>query len=76
MEDTRKCKQIQHTLDDMHAREVLTDKAYEFLSPADCKPARFYHQPKLHKESVFVLSCHYAFDKGSARTEISSPLIL
>ena len=45
-------QQIQHTLDDMHAREVLTDKAHEFLSPTDCKPARFYHQPKLHKESI------------------------
>ena len=45
-------QQMQHTLDDMHAREVLTDKAYEFLSPADRKPARFYHQPKLHKESI------------------------
>ena len=45
-------QQIQHRLDDMHAREVLTDKAYEFLSPTDCKPARFYHQPKLHKESI------------------------
>ena len=45
-------QQIQCTLDDMHAREVLTDKAYEFLSPTDCKPARFYHQPKLHKESI------------------------
>ena len=43
-------QQIQHRLDDMHAREVLTDKAYEFLSPTDCKPA--YHQPKLHKKSI------------------------
>ena len=42
----------QHRLDEVHAREVLTDKAYEFLSPTDCKPARFYHQPKLHKESI------------------------
>ena len=33
-------QQIQHTLDDMQAREVLTDKAYEFLSHTDCKPTR------------------------------------
>ena len=45
-------QQIQHTLDDMHVREVITDKAYEFLSPIDCKPAWFYHQPKLHTESI------------------------
>ena len=45
-------QQIQHTLDDIHAREVITDKAYECLSPTYCKPARFYHQPKLHKESI------------------------
>ena len=47
-------QQIQHTLDDMHAREVLTYKAYEFLSPTDCKPTRFYHQPKVHKEPIPV----------------------
>ena len=45
-------RQIQQTLDDMHAHEVLTDKAYEFLSRTDCKLARFYHQPKLHKKST------------------------
>ena len=45
-------QQIQHTLDERHAREVLTDKTYEFLSPTDCKPARFYHQPNLHTESL------------------------
>ncbi|XP_072026492.1 uncharacterized protein [Amphiura filiformis] len=42
-------QQIKTTLDDMHARDELTDKAHAFLSPTDSKAARFYLLPKIHK---------------------------
>ncbi|XP_072041826.1 uncharacterized protein [Amphiura filiformis] len=42
-------QQIQTTLDDMHARDELTDKAHAFLSPTDSKAARFDLLPKIHK---------------------------
>ena len=42
-------QQIQTTLDDMRAREELTNKAHDFLSPKDSKAARFYLLPKIHK---------------------------
>ena len=62
-------QQIQHPLDDMHAREVLTDKAYGFISPTDCKPARFYHQSQLHKESI--PGCPIVSGNGSPTENIS-----
>ncbi len=40
---------IQSTLDGMHSCGDLTDKAHDFLSPTDCRPARFYLLPKIHK---------------------------
>jgi hypothetical protein len=42
-------QQIQLTLDDMHQRTQLSDKAYKFLSPTNCSAARFYLLPKIHK---------------------------
>ncbi len=42
-------KEIQQTLDEMHDREHLSKKAHKFLSPVDCRTARFYLLCKIHK---------------------------
>ena len=42
-------KEIQLTLDEMHDRDNLSKKAHKFLSPVDCRTARFYLLPKIHK---------------------------
>ena len=43
------CKEIQETLDDMRDNNHLSKKAHKFLSPTDCRTARFYLLPKVHK---------------------------
>ena len=43
------CKEIQETLDDMRDNNYLSKKAHKFLSPTDCRTARFYLLPKVHK---------------------------
>lgn len=42
-------KDIQRTLDDMRERDQISKKAHKFLSPRDCRTARFYLLPKIHK---------------------------
>ena len=42
-------QQIQQVLDDMKSRDQLTKKAHKFLSPINCRAARFYILPKIHK---------------------------
>ena len=42
-------KEIQLVLDDMRSRDQLSKKAHKFLSPTDCRTARFYLLPKIHK---------------------------
>ncbi len=41
--------EIQQLLDDMRSRDQLSKKAHKFLSPTDCRTARFYLLPKIHK---------------------------
>ena len=43
------CKEIQETLDDMRDNNNLSKKAHKFLSPTDCRTARFYLLPKVYK---------------------------
>ena len=42
-------EQIQEVLDDMRSRDQLSKKALKFLSPTNCRTARFYLLPKIHK---------------------------
>ena len=42
-------EQIQEVLDDMRSRDHLSKKAHRFLSPINCRTARFYLLPKIHK---------------------------
>ena len=42
-------EQIQAVLDDMRSRDQLSKKALKFLSPINCRTARFYLLPKIHK---------------------------
>ena len=42
-------QQIEQVLNDMRSRDQLSKKAHKFLSPIDCRTARFYLLPKIHK---------------------------
>ncbi|PIK41662.1 hypothetical protein BSL78_21493 [Apostichopus japonicus] len=42
-------QQIKQTITDMYQRNQISKKAVSFLSPTDCKAARFYLLPKIHK---------------------------
>ena len=44
-------EEIQEVLDDTRSSEQLSKKALKFLSPFNCRTARFYLLPKIHKSN-------------------------